>query len=154
MRSKPKPPIQFHFLVPCTLPRRGLLRQFLASIFKKEGQRLEGLNIIFCSDDYLLDLNRQFLKHDFYTDILSFPLSKPGQPLNAEIYISMDRVRDNAKNLESSFREELHRVIFHGVLHFCGYKDKTTREINTMRAMEDKFLRSYFRKITATNLNK
>jgi probable rRNA maturation factor len=146
MRSKPEPPILFHFLVPCTLTNRRLLRQFLASIFKKEKQRLEGLNIIFCSDDYLLALNRQFLKHDFYTDILSFPLSKPGQPLNAEIYISLDRVRDNAKNLESTFREELHRVIFHGVLHFCGFKDKSTREIKTMRGMEDKYLRSYFRK--------
>ena len=154
MRRKPEPPIQFHFLVPCTLPQRRLLRLFLASIFKKEKQPLEGLNIIFCSDDYLLDLNRQFLKHDFYTDILSFPLSKPGQPLNAEIYISLDRVRDNAKNLESTLREELHRVIFHGVLHFCGYKDKTTREINQMRATEDKYLRSYFRKIAGPISNK
>ncbi len=150
MRSKPGPPIQFHFLVPCALPDRRLLRQFLASIFKREKQRLEGLNIIFCSDDYLLDLNKQFLKHDFYTDILSFPLSKPSQPLNAEIYISLDRVRDNAKNLESTLREELHRVIFHGVLHFCGYKDKTTKEINIMRATEDKYLRSYFKKIRET----
>ena len=88
----------------------------------------------------------QFLKHDFYTDILSFPLSAKGEPLIGEIYISVDRVRDNAKNLGASFREELHRVIFHGILHFCGYKDKSPADIILMRSREDKCLKTYFRK--------
>jgi rRNA maturation RNase YbeY len=105
------------------------------------------IGIIFCDDNFLLTLNRQFLDHDYYTDILSFPLSDKGKPLEAEIYISTDRVRDNARNLESSFQEELHRVIFHGILHFCGFSDHTQKEIRRMREAEDLYLNSYFRKI-------
>ncbi len=103
------------------------------------------VNIIFCDDKFLLTLNLQFLHHDYYTDILSFPFSANGKPLIAEVYISTDRVKDNAKNLESSFREELHRVIFHGILHFCGYNDKSKTDIKKMRVAEDRYLASYFR---------
>lgn len=103
------------------------------------------MNIVFCNDKYLLTLNMEFLKHDYYTDILSFPLSAKGKPLIAEIYISIDRVKDNARNLETSFREELHRVIFHGVLHFCGYKDKLPLDIKKMRSLENKYLTDYFK---------
>ena len=142
----PSSPIQFYFPIPCSLPQRRLLKVYIHSLFKKEKQKLAGLTLIFCDDKYLLQLNRQFLKHDFYTDILSFPLSEPGEPLLAEIYISVERVRDNAKNLKTRVSDELLRVIFHGVLHFCGYKDKTPREILKMRAMEDGCLRAYQRK--------
>jgi probable rRNA maturation factor len=135
--------VQFHFLVPGTLPDRKVLKKFIRSIFKKEKKILGALTIIFCSDDYLLGLNRQFLQHDFYTDILSFPLSGSKEPLIAEIYISLDRVRENAKSSGTSLREELHRVIFHGVLHFCGYKDKSGRDKDKMRLMEDKYLNAY-----------
>jgi probable rRNA maturation factor len=135
--------VQFHFLVPGTLPDREVLKKFILSIFKKEKKILGALTIIFCSDDYLLGLNRQFLQHDFYTDILSFPLSGSKEPLIAEIYISLDRVRENAKSSGTSLREELHRVIFHGVLHFCGYKDKSGRDKDKMRLMEDKYLNAY-----------
>ena len=138
-----KIPVRFHFQMPCTLPNRGGLKKFILSIFKKEKKELDALNIIFCDDEYLLDLNRQFLHHDFYTDILSFPLSKANQPLIAEIYISIDRVRENARIAGSSFKEELHRVIFHGVLHFCGYKDKSDSDIRVMRLMENKYLKAY-----------
>ena len=136
--------VQFHFQTTCTLPDRGGLKKFILSIFKKEKKTLDDLNIIFCDDKYLLGLNRQFLHHDFYTDILSFPLSERNQPIVAEIYISVDRVRENARAAGSSVREELHRVIFHGVLHFCGYKDKSESDIKKMRLMEDKYLRAYF----------
>jgi len=139
-----KNPVQFHFLKPCTLPNRRGLKKFILSVFKKEKKVLEELNIIFCDDDYLLSLNRQFLNHDFYTDILSFPLSGVNQPLIAEIYISVDRVRENARAIGSTIREELHRVIFHGVLHFCGYKDKSGTDKTKMMGMEDKYLKSYF----------
>jgi len=139
-----KNPVQFHFLIPCTLPNRKGLKKFILNIFKKEKTDLKDLNIVFCNDEYLLGLNRQFLKHDFYTDILSFPLSAVDQPLIAEIYISVERVRENAKISGSSFKEELHRVIFHGILHFCGYKDKTNPDIKKMRSLEDKYLKSYF----------
>jgi probable rRNA maturation factor len=138
--------IQFHFPSPCSLKDRKRLKTFVLSIFQKEKRRVEMVNIIFCDDKYLLTLNLQFLHHDYYTDILSFPLSANGKPLMAEVYISTDRVKDNARNLESSFREELHRVIFHGILHFCGYNDKSKAEIQKMRAAEDRYLTSYFRR--------
>ena len=143
--SKKKLPIQFHFLSPSTLTARAELKTFILSVFHTEKQPIESVNIVFCNDNYLLNLNRQFLQHDFYTDILSFPLSGPHQPLVAEIYISINRVRENAKNAPVSFKEELHRVIFHGILHFCGYKDKSSADIRKMRKMEDKCLKAYFR---------
>ena len=140
---KASPSVQFHFLAHCPLRSRRNLRSFLLSIFKKEGRRLNAINIVFCDDEYLLSLNRQFLQHDYYTDILSFPLSSKGRPLEAEIYISIDRVRENAQAIPTSFKNELHRVIFHGILHFCGYKDKTPADIRKMRLAEDKYLSEY-----------
>jgi probable rRNA maturation factor len=136
--------VRFHFLITCTLQNRRPLKIFIISIFRKEKRPLESLNIIFCDDKYLLNLNRQFLRHDYYTDILSFPLSDKGDPLVAEIYISVDRIRENARTSGATFKEELHRVIFHGVLHFCGYKDKTSADKNKMRTMEDKYLLDYW----------
>src|ERR1700730_15696536 len=139
-----KPPVQFHFLTSCTLQSRGHLKMFILSIFKKEKKSLERLSIIFFDDSYLLDLNRRFLQHNFYTDILSFPLSNANQQLIAEIYISVDRVRENARSYGSTLKAELHRVIFHGVLHFCGYKDKSAADKKTIRTLEDKYLKSYW----------
>ena len=144
--SKKVFPVQFHFLTPCTLADRQMLKGFITSIFKKEKRPLESILFVFCDDKTLLNLNMQFLKHDYYTDILSFPLSGPRKTLVGEIYISVQRVRENAANLDSSFREELHRVIFHGILHFCGFKDKTQADIRQMRKKEDKYLVSYFKK--------
>ncbi len=134
------PTIQFNFLEPVSLRDRTRLRQFLVSLFKKEGKKLGDLQYIFCSDDYLLDINRQYLNHDYYTDIITFDLSEKGHPINAEIYISVDRVRDNAREYGSSIKKELHRVIFHGALHLCGYKDKTPAQEKEMRQMEEKYL--------------
>jgi rRNA maturation RNase YbeY len=114
------------------------------SIFKKEKKQLDELQYIFCSDDYLLEINRQYLNHDYYTDIISFDLSEKGQLINAEIYISVDRVRENAREFGSSLRQELHRVMFHGALHLCGYKDKKPKEVQIMRQMEDNWLKKYF----------
>lgn len=88
-------------------------------------------------------MNRDFLGHDFYTDIISFDLSGKNYPLRGEIYISIDRIRENARNLEVSFTSELHRVIFHGILHFCGYRDKKKYEITRMRAREEYYLKKY-----------
>ena len=142
---KKKSGIRFHFLAAGNLQDRNALKAFIRSIIKREKQVLQDLNIVFCDDDYLLNLNRQFLKHDFYTDILSFPLSGRGEPIEAEIYISLERVRDNAQNLGDSFRSELHRVIFHGILHLCGYHDKASTDIKKMRSIEDRYLKDYFR---------
>lgn len=127
------------------LQNRTQLKQFITSIFKSEGKKLESLNYIFCSDEFLLNMNRESLNHDYYTDIITFDLSEPGAPTSGEIYISIDRVRDNAKQLSVSIKEELHRVIFHGALHLCGYKDKSPKDIKAMRAVEDKYLARYFK---------
>jgi probable rRNA maturation factor len=140
------PKIQFYFLERgLTLSDRSHLKAFIASLFKKEKKKLTEIRYIFCSDDYLLEINRQYLQHDFYTDIITFGLSEPGEPINAEIYISVDRVRDNARQFSSSLKRELHRVIFHGALHLCGYGDKKKKEELLMRKMEDKYLGLYFK---------
>ena len=138
------PSIQFNFLTAASLKDRTRLRKFIGKMVKKEGKPLAELQYIFCSDAYLLAINREFLQHDFFTDIITFNLSEKSQPINAEIYISVDRVRDNAANYNSSFKKEFHRVIFHGVLHLCGYKDKKPKDAQLMRQMEDKWLKSYF----------
>ena len=126
-------------------PDRTRLKQFLNKQIRKEGQVPEAVHYVFCSDDFLHQMNQEYLKHDTYTDIITFPLSKKEQPLLADIYISIDRVRDNAANLDTGFLNELHRVIFHGALHLCGHKDKTAKESEAMRKMEDLWLRRYFR---------
>jgi probable rRNA maturation factor len=134
------PTIQFNFLEPVGLQERTRLKKFLVNLFKKEGKRLGELQYIFCSDDYLLEINRQYLNHDYYTDIITFDLSDRGQLVNAEIYISVDRVRENAREYGNSIRNEFHRVIFHGALHLCGYKDKKPAQQKEMREMEEKYL--------------
>ena len=112
---------------------------------RKERKELEAINFIFCSDEYLLGLNQAHLDHNTFTDIITFELSSKNQPLVADIYISVDRVRENARLFQVSFKEELHRVIFHGVLHLCGFKDKKPAEQKLMREMEGKWLGEYFR---------
>ncbi|MCR6720232.1 MAG: rRNA maturation RNase YbeY [Chitinophagaceae bacterium] len=138
--------INFFFETPVTLRDRVKLKKALFNTLKKNGRQVESLNYIFCTDERLLEINRQYLQHDYYTDIISFELSIPSQPLVGEIYISIDRVRDNAKQHNQTITRELHRVIVHGVLHFCGFKDKTSAEEKEMRAAEEKFLASYLRK--------
>lgn len=138
--------VQFFFIDKApSLKQRTLLKSFIPSIFKRENKRLESLTYIFCSDDYLLDINKQYLKHDFYTDIITFVLSDSGEPIVGEIYISIDRVKDNAARLGVTIREELHRVVFHGALHLCGYKDKSQTEVTLMRKAENKYLSIYFK---------
>ena len=137
--------VHFHFLQgKFNLTNRTVLKSFIEILFKKEKKRLLNLNYIFCSDKYLLEINRQYLNHDFYTDIITFGLSEPKEPISAEIYISVDRVKENARQFETSFKQEIHRVVFHGALHLCGYKDKKKGEVLLMRQMEDKYLTLYF----------
>ncbi len=144
--NRDKPLVSFHFLIRTTLPHRNGLRLFLAGLFLREGQQLGELKYIFCDDKYLLDLNRKFLKHNFYTDILSFPsLQDENKKVSGEIYISVDRVRENAVDLGTSFKQEIHRVIFHGALHLCHYKDKTKKEQDQMRSKEDEYLKRYLK---------
>lgn len=123
-------------------PARTVLKSNINTLVRKEGFRLESLNIVFCSDDYLLRINRDFLKHDFYTDIITFDYSEKGK-LSGELYISIDRVRDNSRALSETFKREIHRVIFHGVLHLCGYKDKNKKDQTQMRIKEEQYLRLF-----------
>ena len=125
------------------VPGKTHLKSFIASLFKKEKYSLSNLTYVFCSDAFLLQMNRDFLQHDYYTDIITFGLSDKGEPIEAEIYISLDRVKENAKTLGIPFADEAYRVIFHGALHLCGYKDKKKSEIAVMRHKEDQYLRLY-----------
>jgi probable rRNA maturation factor len=139
-----KPTVYFHFEVPrFFFPDRSRLKQFILLLFKKEGTSLDTLHYVFCSDEYLLEINRQFLNHNYYTDIITFPLSASGEPVMADIYISVDRVRENAQLFHTSFKRELHRVIFHGALHLCGYKDKTGPQSKLMREKEEVYLKAF-----------
>lgn len=134
------PTIRFHFLEKISLPNRQPIKTALTTLFKREKKKLAELQYIFVSDDRLLEINRQFLQHDFYTDIITFPLSEPGQPISGEVYISVDRIRENAREFGRPIKEELLRVIFHGALHLCGYKDKTASQQREMRQLEEKYL--------------
>lgn len=146
MMNKATDNISFHYISKgFSFPNRNQCKSFLLKLFRKEKTRLEQLNYIFCSDDYLLSINRDFLQHDFYTDIISFEMAEKGQASQGEIYISVDRVRENARMHSESFQRELHRVIFHGALHLCGYRDKTTKEEVQMRQKEEEYLKLYFK---------
>lgn len=95
---------------------------------------------IFVSDDALLEINKQALDHDYYTDIITFDYSDDEDFTHSELYISLDRVQENAKQLGQEFKEELHRIIIHGMLHLAGFNDKTPEQIEKMRSMEDHYL--------------
>lgn len=138
--------VNFFYLEPVSiLKQRKYLKGFLQKTAKQAGRPIEALNIIFCSDKYLLSINQQFLEHDYFTDIITFDLSESKKgAINAEIYISYDRVKDNAKQMKTPISKELHRVIFHGLLHLIGYKDKLKKDQILMREMEDKLLTRYF----------
>lgn len=107
-----------------------------------ECQTLQSLNIVFCDDEYLLQINKQYLDHDYYTDIISFPMGT--NPIEGDLYISVDRVADNAQSLGIAFLHELHRVIVHGLLHFLGYSDQTDVDKKLMRDKEDHYLQILF----------
>jgi len=111
----------------------------------RERHPLERLSFVFCSDRFLLDMNRSYLRHDDYTDIITFDLGGVPGIVEGEIYISVDRVRENAKLHREPLEREVHRLIFHGLLHLCGYKDKLNEDQQVMRQKEDFYLARYFR---------
>jgi len=130
--------------IPTRLKNASNLKHFIESIFKKETQTLDSINYIFCSDRILLEINKKYLNHDFYTDVITFDLSPNNKAISAEVYISIERIRDNAKQLGLSIKSELHRVLFHAALHLCGYNDKKKKEKEIMRKMENELLSKYF----------
>ncbi len=138
--------ITFNFLNKISLSNRTKLKQFIKALSQSEKTAIVDLAIVFCSDKYLLNINNEFLKHNFYTDIITFDLtSKKDTEKTIEIYISTDRVKENAINFNTSLQMELHRVLFHGVLHICGYKDKSKADKELMQCMENKYLNKYFK---------
>ncbi|HLP55258.1 MAG TPA: rRNA maturation RNase YbeY [Fluviicola sp.] len=121
----------------------GINPEFLFAWFTQvceiEQKALGEITVIFCSDEYLLDMNRTHLNHDYYTDIITFDYSE-GDIVSGDLFISIDRVADNAQELSNAFTDELNRVCVHGLLHLCGYKDKSSKEEQLMRAKEDEML--------------
>lgn len=132
--------ITFNFIdLSFTLIKRKLLRLWVVSTIVQENFSCGVINFNFCSDEYLLKLNRKHLNHDYYTDIITFDIGEAGL-ISGDIYISVDRVKDNAKQNNTPFAKELHRVMIHGILHLCGYKDSSINEKRLMRNKENKHL--------------
>jgi probable rRNA maturation factor len=122
------------FLIPVIKIKRGI-----NNLIKEESGITGEISIIFCSDQYLLEVNRKFLKHDFYTDIITFDYVEKNI-ISGDLLISKERIEDNSKKFGRSFEEELFRVIFHGILHLCGYKDKNEADKVIMRNKENYYL--------------
>lgn len=115
------------------------LKQNLKTLAQREGKTLKDISVVFTDDDYLLEVNKQYLNHDYYTDVITFDYSVFPE-VSGDIMISLDRVKDNAETLSVSFQEELNRVVYHGLLHLCGYKDKSAADENLMRSKENYYL--------------
>lgn len=119
------------------------IQTWITQVATSAGFTVTEINYIFCSDDYLLEINREHLQHDYYTDIITFDNSDEPNSLEGDIFISLDRVKDNADSMNISFDEELRRVLIHGVLHLLGQADKTEAEAEEMRRKEDACLSLY-----------
>lgn len=131
--------IEFNYETSFKIKDENLLQKWIVTTVSKEGFEVGEINYIFCDDEYLHKLNVEFLQHDTLTDIISFDNSL-GQIISGDIFISVDRVEENAKEYNVSFEEELHRVMIHGVLHYMGYKDKSKQEKESMRTAENNAL--------------
>ncbi|WP_292011059.1 rRNA maturation RNase YbeY [Chryseobacterium sp.] len=116
--------------------------KWMENIILSEDKKLGELNYIFCDDEYLLKINQDYLQHDYYTDIITFDYVK-GKTISGEIFVSLQRISDNASTLSKNYEEELKRVLAHGILHLCGYKDKTREEEKEMRYKEDFYLNKF-----------
>ncbi|MEG0762127.1 rRNA maturation RNase YbeY [Chryseobacterium piscicola] len=115
---------------------------WLEDIILSEEKKLGEINYIFCDDEYLLKVNQDYLQHDYYTDIITFDYVK-GKTISGEIFVSLQRISENASTLSKNYEEELRRVLAHGILHLCGYKDKTEEEELLMRSKEDFYIAKY-----------
>lgn len=120
-------------------PNQSNLQQWLQSVCNNEGTEIGTLTYIFCSDEYLLDINKQYLNHDYFTDVITFDYSED-TTISGDVFISVDRVTDNAQSTDNQFIDELHRVMVHGLLHLIGYNDKSQEEKIQMTASEDFYL--------------
>lgn len=131
--------ISFAFQTTCTLKNRTILKQWIKLVIENNNKKVGEIAYIFCSDEQLLEINKEFLNHDYYTDIITFDYSET-DVVSGDMFISIDRIKDNAKILGVAYQEELHRVIIHGILHLLGNKDNTETESENMRKLEDECL--------------
>ncbi|WP_248724580.1 rRNA maturation RNase YbeY [Seonamhaeicola sp. ML3] len=131
--------INFNYETVFSLTDEKVISNWILSTIKAEGFKIEEVNYVFCDDEYLHKLNVEFLNHDTLTDIISFDYTV-GKIIQGDIFISIERVADNAKDFGVTFQEELTRVIIHGILHYCGYKDKTEDDAKAMRNKENYYL--------------
>jgi rRNA maturation RNase YbeY len=125
------------------LSKQESLRNWITKAAKKEGYSIQEINYVFCSDKYLKKMNVDYLNHNYYTDIITFDNSIEKKKIIGDIFISIDTVKFNAKEYETTFENELHRVMIHGLLHLVGYKDKTPKAQKEMRKMEDYWLKKF-----------
>lgn len=128
--------INFNYEIDFSLEEEAAFSNWISKVIQSEEKKEGDINFIFCGDEYLLEINQKYLNHDYYTDIISFDYTV-GKELHGDIFISIERVEENASDFNVTFDEELKRVIIHGVLHFCGYKDKTEVDERLMRQKEN-----------------
>lgn len=125
-----------------TLKNKGIIRQWISKTIRSEGfKKIGELSIIFCNDDYLLSINQQYLDHNTYTDIITFDNSEDEEVISGDIFISIDRIKENAVLFKVEESHEIHRVIIHGILHLCGYLDHSKEEKKIMTEKEERYLK-------------
>jgi len=134
--------ISFNYETEFELPNEDQLSNWLSHVILSENKKEGDINYIFCDDEYLLNLNEQYLDHDTLTDIISFDYTV-GNELHGDIFISIERVRENAQDFNVTFDEELKRVLAHGILHYCGFKDKSEEDEQLMRQKEDEKIKMF-----------
>lgn len=134
--------ISFNYEIDFTLENEDLYSDWIESVVKSEGKILGEINYIFCDDEYLHQINVQYLDHDTLTDIISFDYTE-GDIISGDIFLSVERVQYNANDFQVSFEEELKRVMSHGVLHYCGYKDKSEADEQLMRTKEEEKIQMF-----------
>jgi rRNA maturation RNase YbeY len=134
--------ISFNYEIDFNLENESEYSSWISEVIISESKNEGEINYVFCDDDYLLELNQEYLRHDTLTDIISFDYSI-GNELHGDVFISLERVRENADEFNVSFLEELKRVMAHGILHYCGYKDKTDTEGRIMRQKEEEKMKMF-----------
>jgi len=122
--------------------KKRITSNWIKQVISIEEKRVGDISFIFCSDEYLLDVNKKYLNHDYFTDIITFD-DVEGNVINGDIFISVDRVKENSKEFEISFDNEVHRIIIHGVLHLLGYKDKVKKDKDLMTEKEDLYIKLF-----------
>lgn len=126
------------------------LKQAVKNLVLNEGKSLKDLSLVFTDDDYLLEVNKQYLNHDYFTDVITFDYSDFPE-VSGDVMISLDRVKDNALSMNLAFEQEFYRVVFHGILHLCGYKDKSKEDVVLMREKEDFYIDRFVSRETNSN---